>query len=327
MTGRRLALVALVAAGGLIGPARAELVCPEAVHMAGRVKSGKSLSHTFTLVNRGSAVIELLEVKPGCGCLRPELSAVVLRPGEQTSLTAHVNTVTQPGGPNNWKSTVRYQEAGVARELELTLRAEVVPEVSIQPANLLLHVSGPMTAHFKLLDRREQPFQATRLVCACEHVRAKLSPPRRSDEGWERTITLEVLDACPDGRHDDVLRVLTNDPEYAELKVPFTVMKRVPGKVQASPAAVEMTAPKGQALPAKIVLLGTCDDQDVRADKVETSHPAIRCNYAAGPGSRLTLRIEVDHLQITTDDFKGEVKLHLTGPKPQTLSIPVRVSR
>jgi hypothetical protein len=326
MTGRRLALLALVAAG-LIGPARAELVCPEAVHMAGRVKSGQSLSHTFTLANRGGAVIELLEVKPGCGCLRPEVAKVVLQPGEQAPLTAHVNTVTQPGGTNNWKTTVRYREAGAARELELTLRAEVIPEVSIQPANLLLHVSGPMTAHFKLLDRRDQPFQATRLVCASEHVRAKLSPPRREGEAWERTVTLEVLAGCPEGRHDDVLRVITTDPDYPELKVPFTVIKRVPGKVQASPASVEMTATRGQPLPAKIVLMGTSDNQDVRAGKVETSHRAVRCSYAAGPGSRLTLRIEIDHLELIGDVFEAEVKVHLSGPKPETVTIPVRVRR
>src|SRR5262245_861982 len=326
MTGRRMALLALVA-GGLIGPSRAELTCPEAVHMAGRVKSGKSLSHTFTLVNRGTTVIELMEVKPGCGCLRPELSAVVLRPGEEGKLTAHVNTVTQPGGTNNWRSTVRYQEGAAVRDLELTVRAEVVPEVSIQPANLLLHASGPLTAHFKVLDHRAQPFQATRLVCASAHVRASLSPPRREGELWARTITLDVQASCPEGRHDDVLRVVTSDPEYPELKVPFTVLKRTPGKVQASPPSLELTATKGQALPAKIVLLGSGDDQAVRVGKVETSHAFIRCNYATGPGSRLTLRVEVDNLQITTDDFQGEVKLHLTGPKPQVVSIPVRVRR
>jgi hypothetical protein len=322
-----MALMALVAAGGLIGPARAELTCPEAVHVAGRVKSGKALSHTFTLENRGTSVIELLEVKPGCGCLRPELGAVVLSPGERGRLTAHVNTVTQPGGTNNWKSTVRYREGGATRELELVVRAEVVPEVTIQPANLLLHASGPMTAHFKLIDRRAQPFQATRLVCASSHVRASLTPPRREGEAWSRTVTLDVLASCPEGRHDDVLRVVTSDPEYPELKVPFTVLKREAGKVRVSPAALELTATRGQALPAKIVLLGSGDDEAVRVGKVETSHPFIRCNHASGPGTRLTVRVEVDNAQITTDDFQGEVKLHLSGPKEQTVSIPVRVRR
>lgn len=325
MTGRRMALMALVALV-VTGPARAELACAEAVHSAGRVNSGTSLRHAFTLVNRGKAAVELLEVKPACGCLRPEVSAATAGPGEPITLTVHINTVTQPAGPNTWRTRVSYRAGGEPRELELAVRADVVPVVQIQPATVVLHAAGPISHQFKLLDRREKPFQAKQLVCGSPHVQAKLGPPRRAGDVWERTITLNVRAGCPEGRHDDVLRVLTADAEYPELQVPFTVVMRVPGKVQASPPALEITAPAGEPIPAKIVLLG-CDEGEVRATKVETSDPLIQCKYAAGPGARLTLRVVVDHARLAKGDFHGEVKVHVGGDRPQVVTIPVRVRR
>src|SRR5690348_4113543 len=82
---------------------RAELSCTETPFEAGQVASGKVLQHHFTLCNRGTSDIEVTEVKPGCGCLRPHLDRPTFHPGEHGTLTLEINTLTQPAGSNVWK--------------------------------------------------------------------------------------------------------------------------------------------------------------------------------------------------------------------------------
>src|ERR1700724_4802424 len=90
------------------GVARADLFCPESPYDAGQVFSGAALAHRFTLVNRGASTIEVTEVKPGCGCLRPRLDQPTLRPGEQGALTLEINTLTQAPGPHLWRAVGHY---------------------------------------------------------------------------------------------------------------------------------------------------------------------------------------------------------------------------
>ena len=104
------------------GAARAELVCPESTATLGQVASGSVLTHRFTLFNRGSHPIEVTEVKPGCGCLRPRLDRPTIRPGEQTSLMLEINTLTQAPGPNLWRAVVHYRENKQPAELTLAVR-------------------------------------------------------------------------------------------------------------------------------------------------------------------------------------------------------------
>jgi hypothetical protein len=309
------------------GAARAELVCSLPTHAAGEVRGGTALAHSFTLVNRGSAVIEITEVKPGCGCLRPTLERVRFAPGEQGALRIEVNTVTQPAGPNTWKATVRYREGGRDGELTLYVTARLTAEVHIRPASLVLHTATSLAHSFTLIERRPTPLELRSAASSSPHVRVSLTTPTQQDGAWVRTIKLEVLPSCPDGRHDSMLYLHTADSAYAELKVPFTIVKQTPGLVQASPAALHLTSLPGQALPSRIVLLGTADDQPVGVARIETSDPCIRCTWAAGPGPRATLRIQVERELRQEDRFEGSVRVHVHKPAPHVLTIPVRVIR
>jgi hypothetical protein len=88
------------------GLVRGELFCAGTPHDAGQVASGKVLQAWFMLVNRGTSVIEVTEVKPGCGCLRPHLDRVTFQPGEHGTLAVEVNALTQAAGPNAWSAVV-----------------------------------------------------------------------------------------------------------------------------------------------------------------------------------------------------------------------------
>jgi hypothetical protein len=288
------------------------------------VRGGAPLAHTFTLVNRGAGAVEVTEVKPGCGCLKPRLGRGTLAPGESTTLGVEVNTLTQAEGPNCWRVLVRYQEGGRDGELTLDVTAEVVPELSVRPANLVLYTDAALGHALTLTERRERPLGLTAVRTTSPHVRPRVGEARRDPAGgWVRTIGLEVSPDCPEGRHEEMLLLDTEDPLYRELKVPFTVVKRARQAVSALPAEVRLIGSGDQPLPARVVLLSAADGREMGVERVESDSPAVQCRWAAGPGPRVTLRVQVDRAGLTGDALAATVRVHLSRPEGVTVTIPV----
>jgi hypothetical protein len=299
--------------------ARADLVCPRPTFDAGALRTGAALTHAFVVRNEGRDPVEVRELKAGCGCLKPAIDRRVLRPGEQATVSVEVGTVTQPEGLNRWRVTVRHARG----ELPLEVLATLTRDVTIRPAALVANTTRPTTHTFTLAERRERPLEVSGASCSCPHMEARVDPPRRDGDGWVRTVALSVRPTCPDGRHEGVVSVHTGDPACRELKVQFTIHQRSPGRVQPAPPAVELVG--GGPLPARVVLLG--GDGVVLVERVEPSHPAVRCTFAAGPGERSTLRVAVDHQKLPPGPFEGRVKVHLRQPPGATVEVPVRVAR
>src|SRR5262249_45588425 len=155
-------------------------------------------------------------------------------------------------------------------------------------------------------------------------LRARVGEPRRGADGrWTRTISLEVLPGFPEGRHDGALRIASADPTYPELKVPLSVVKRSREQVSVTPGAGTLSGTRGEPLPSRTVGLAAADGREVVVERVAADDPAIRCTWAKGPGPRATLRIRVDQAGLPGAVLRGNVHVHLKGPAPQELTVPV----
>jgi hypothetical protein len=306
----------------------AELSCIEATHDAGQVASGNVIRHPFRLTNQGTSVIEITEVKPGCGCLRPHLDHPTLQPGEGCTLTLEINTLTQAGGANLWRAVVHYRDNGQARELPVQVCANLLPGVAVQPSTLLIHTQTAARGEFTLSEQLGRPLTIRAAVTGSPHIRVGCWEPVRDGAGWKRTIVLEVLPGLPEGRLEDVVKVFTDNTTYPELSVPFTVIKHSADRVQVSPQSLNLAVLGDSALPSRIVSLCAGDDRPVVVERVETSSSFIRCTHAQGPGPRTTLRLQFDRDSMPAEKtFEAAVRVHVREPSPQVLTIPVHCTR
>jgi hypothetical protein len=312
----------LLRAGGV----RAELECAQPTVEKGEVRSGVPLSHRFAFVNRGSQTVEVTDVKPSCGCLAPKLEQRRFQPGESGVLVLEVNTLTQPEGANSWRTTIHYKSGDVEAELPLYICARLVAEIGVEPPSLAIYTDTAIGHEITVIDRRTEPLIVRSVPASSPFVRTRLGELRRDEAGhWRRSIQVEVLADCPEGTHNESLRICTSDPTYPELKVPFTIVKRARQQVSAAPHSIVLSdmAP-GQPLPARIVLLSAADDRQVHIERVESDDAAIDCHWAQGPGHRATLKVRIDRSRIPGDSLRSAVHIHLSDPAPQTITIPVR---
>jgi hypothetical protein len=317
-------LAAAVAVFLFAGPAvRADLSCADPHVQIGEAKSGQILAHRFTFVNRGPEAVEIVEVRPSCGCMNPRCDKSAYRPGEEGTLHLEVNTLTQPAGPHAWRVVVRYRAAGQLQEMALVLSAFVVTEITVQPTALMIYTDTTVTHEITLTDARAHPLTVTEARTTSPHLRARPEEARRDDAGRRtQTVRLEVLADYPEGRHDEMVTLLTNDADYRELKVPATIVKRSRQQVSVAPSSVTLMA-TGGVFSSRLVLIRGNDEEPVEVERVEADNPALVCQGSRGPNPTATVRVGADKARVPEGGLRATVRVFLSKPTKQTLTIPV----
>jgi len=127
-----LTLLALVAAARLAAAAGAapKVVIPAPVWNAGHVARGERLATDFVIRNEGDAVLELLEVKPACGCTVASFDAKIA-PGGEGKVHAELDTTGFLGAIAKGITVLTNDPANP--RLQLTIQAEVESRMRATP--------------------------------------------------------------------------------------------------------------------------------------------------------------------------------------------------
>ncbi len=214
--------------------------------------------------------------------------------------------------------TLRCRCGDRVEETTLTLTAHVRADLSLEPSALVVETDGAVDRTITLTDRREAAMRV-KVETTCPQVRASVdAPPRPAGGPWTYAIHLEAPADLPEGRHDEALHIYTSDPEYPDLKLPFTIVKRGRRRVSATPAAVELTT----ASPSRLVLLRGGDGDEVEIGGVDAD-AAVKCEWAAGPRPTAAVRLRLDAAKPPADGMKTVVHVHLVKPAEQTVDVPV----
>jgi Protein of unknown function (DUF1573) len=305
-------------------PVHAELQCSEPTVQVGEVRGGLPLAQVFHFRNTGQTPIEIKDVRPSCGCLRPRLDSTTVPPGEEGSILMEINTLSQPDGPRQWRVTLTYRENGQDRELSFSVAAMVTSEILVEPASLILNTETACRHNMTLTEKRPLPLAFSVVRTTRPELVVRLGEAQQGkDRAWGRIIQVEATEAFPEGRHEEMIQLFSNDPEFRELKIPVTLIKRLRQRVQATPREVSLFGKADQPLPSRLVVLSGADDQEVVVERVESSDPAVHCQFAQGPGTRSTLKILVDPAQVRSGTLKSTVNVQLSKPAGEHVSIPV----
>src|SRR5204863_5654965 len=139
----------------------------------------------------------------------------------------------------------------------------------------------------------------------------------RIERMGKTTKILVTADATqlPPGRHDGVISIVTDDPDYSQLLVPVVLTKAAATMVRATPEQVELHIAAGATSASAVVRLRSANDQAVRIAKIEPSDPALVCTWAPGPGNDATLKIQVQAVRATAT-MQSYLEVHLSAPTP-----------
>lgn len=303
----------MFAAGMLLILAGADpLIADPASIDAGAVHAGRPFERRFDLVNTGAEPITIVQLQASCGCAAPSIDRRTLPPGERATVTVDVNTLSQPAGQVRWTVTADWKVGARGGKLAWQLTADLIREIDLQPAALVLS-GGPGLSHdIVVTDRRPNALAITGVRSVSGNLKAELLPDRR--------VRVRLAEACPAGSHMEQLLIATNDPKYPELRVPVTVHRQAATRFTAVPAKPVVT-PGGSTL----VQLRGPEGETVAVEGWQCDQPVIAVRTAPGPGSFATMRISLDKSRWDGRPFTTEVRVRMNTPQKDSVAIPVTV--
>ena len=182
----------------------------------------------------------------------------------------------------------------------------------------------PLAHRFAFANAGPQLVTITEVQASAPALRAR---PAGESPDAARRIRLDVADDFPEGKHQVVVAIYTNDPDYRELKVPVTVVKQAPHRLTVTPGRVDLLASAGQAVPSRVVLVRSSDKEAVVIETLTADHPAIKCRWTSGPGTMATVKITADRALLTEESLQSAVQIKIARPVAETLTVPVSCTR
>lgn len=147
----------------------------------GTVPKGQKLDWSFEVKNTGTSDLELLSVKPACGCTVAEFDKVI-KPGQTGKLTAHVDTATF-NGPIAKSVAIETNDPN-APTAQVTISAVVKPYVEAYPAGFVRFnmVQGDAEKQSVLLFTEEkEPFEIVSVTSPREWIKVEYTKAEGED--------------------------------------------------------------------------------------------------------------------------------------------------
>ena len=214
----------------------------------------------FRFWNRGETPLEIVQIKPSCGCMKARLAGgkQVYQPGEAGQFTVEVDITKEAPGRQQYAVQVNYKdEAAHAEQLMFRM---TIPErkVTVNPPELWFYSSSgdPLSSQIMIEDHRGKELKVLDVEV---HSSQRAAAPLKVEIGDRKTIKAGVTgvpikvvsaDRVPPGEQTVLLKIRTDDEEFPVLAVPVFLYGPQPGVQLTSGETVAPEKPPERKQPA-----------------------------------------------------------------------------
>jgi hypothetical protein len=325
------ALAALIAVSALAAGEAPTLTLVEPVKDFGTVPKGEKLDWTFQIKNTGTADLQILAVRPTCGCTVAEYDKTI-KPGEIGKVVAHVDT-SNLAGPVAKAVTIESNDASTPAA-QVVIRAVVKPYVEAFPAGFIRYnvVQGDTQVQTVTLYTEEsEPFEIIRTETPGDWVKVEYKKAEGSEvvaagRPNATQYRLAVTYGGPTakvGPLAEKVKIVTNSKHQPEYLLTLS------GVVRPSYSVVPTVLNFGDSAPPteRSVTLRSNDTKAPAAfkvTKVESSVPGVTAEARAteNPGEyQVVVTLAKDAKDGAID---GNLKIYTSDTTTPVFTLPVR---
>jgi len=189
-----LSSVCIAFAGSGLSPLRAadapKIEFQSTTYDFGKIKQGEVARHDYIFTNSGNATLEILDVKPGCGCTTAGTWDKKVEPGKTGSIPLQFNS-TGFGGSVSKSATVTCNDPARSNVV-LVLSGTVWRPVDITPAMAMFQIDSDsqtnQTKVLKIVSNMEEPLTVTEVTSANKSFTTELKTIKEGKE-YELSVT------------------------------------------------------------------------------------------------------------------------------------------
>lgn len=295
--------------------------CEQAVHNFGETWMGPTLTHAFVVKNEGDAPLEIIKVKPACGCTAAGEHPKTIAPGQSGEFPFSLNS-TKLRGAYDKAITVTTNDP-VNPDLRLKLTGNCKRYVDILPTHAIFGKITDDEAQervLKITNNTEKPIEVT--------VDPTTDGPFKFDlvavkPGMEFELKVSLQQPFKPGDYRNGTTIKTNVSEQASISVIATAT--VPERLEVLPETVTLnpitTADKPYVRPLRFTNYGK---KPVKITEAVSDDPVLKVTVnERTEGKAYTINIDVPAGYVKPTKENQKIVLKTDDPDRPTIDIPV----
>jgi hypothetical protein len=150
----------------------------------GKVQSGEVVKHDFVFTNTGGATLEVLDVRPGCGCTTAGAWDKKVEPGKTGNIPLQFNS-SGFSGPVGKYATVTCNDPAHSN-IVLTIAGTVWKPIDITPSMAMFNLSSEVLSNetkvLRIVSNLEEPVTLSDLQCNSASFKTELKETKPGKE-------------------------------------------------------------------------------------------------------------------------------------------------
>ena len=287
----------------------------------GKVEQGEQVTHMFRFTNQGGQDLRIESVKTSCGCTAAMISAEVIPPGQEGTISATFDTTHFSG--EKAKGITVYSNDPLQPVATLTLQGEITIEVAVEPAQLYLgrvRRGEETTQTVEVFYDANKPIEIAKVENS--HPSVHVQTEELSKEGKKgKKLLVTLKKDAPLGRLNDQITVTTTSPKKPVVEIP--VFGSIEGDMLVLPPQVSFgVIRRGESKTQEISIKnrGTKPVQVVRIHNSSAEVVAELTPVKPGEEYRVTLRTKGES---KPGRIQGEIQVFTDHPEEKVLTIPL----
>ena len=291
----------------------------------GRIEGLGIIRQDFDFRVTGREEVEIVELRPSCGCLRPTLSKRIYRPGDSGRITLDIHAASAKPGPHRYQLGVTLRDPS-ERAVSLTVDLDLVSHVEVRPAALRISLGGskPIRQTITITDDRPRPLDIIRLVASSTRIKPRLAPSATgASDPHVQLVELEIAADFPVGLCHERLLLVTDDPKYPSVEIPIEV-ERLP-RMRVTPRSLRFStnAIATDAVSRRLYVRDKNSQPVLISDVVaETSH--LSFDWPKEPSRRAFVDVRLESSADATP-ATFDLRVRIAEPVLTELVIPIEI--
>ena len=272
----------------------------------------------FTVRNTGDLTLEITRIQPSCGCTVADISSRSIKPGESAKLTARMNLLGRPPGPQEKHIVIECNDPQQPTVL-LALRGVLKVDVMAEPVGVMMGQIKPETpgeAVVKITNSGKQPLAITGTEVTSPRISASIET---TEVGRVFNVHIKTVPPLQPGPFDAVVSVRTDRPSRPLLAIP--VAGYVMGELAYAPMEIPVAPSATPVSHFIIVRPGT--RPLFKIESVEVPDPDIL--YEIQPAAPSGYRVMLTFRKITTAMHGKAIRIQTDAPSMKSIYVPIRV--
>jgi hypothetical protein len=304
------------AAGG-----KPQISFAEPIYDFQKVKSGEVVKHAFVFTNTGSATLNILEVKPGCGCTTAGTWDKTVEPGKSGSIPLQFNS-TGFGGKVTKVATVISDDPGHSNTV-LQITGTVWRPIDFTPTMAMFNMPPEgqtnETKTIHIVSNVEEPITLSEPECNNKAFKTELAVIK---PGKEFDLKVTAIPPFTNAYTSAPIKIKTSAKEMPELNA--TAYVTVLPAVQAMPQQVMLPAgPLASPTRPMITIRGNTDKKLELSD-AKISVPGVEISMKeAQPGKMYNISLGFPAGYQIPAGQSVEVSVKSNHPQYPVIKIPV----